>query len=156
MQDFHSGGVGRKRLCARRNITNAYPIRRTLRPGSRAHLRDLEALGVFSALSCHLSLMFNYSDKWDLKNIVDQNLWGCEPAAPPAWSATLLNRSWQPLLRKSLVKSCRRLVFNILLVCWCCVSCPVLFRLALYCPSVHPFLLLLFNFYISRYSDILA
>ena len=39
-----------------------------LRPGSRAHLRALEALWVFNALLCYPSLIFKHSDtKWDLK-----------------------------------------------------------------------------------------
>ena len=39
-----------------------------LRLGSRVHLRALEALWIFDALSCYLSLIFKYSDtKWDLK-----------------------------------------------------------------------------------------
>ena len=50
---------------------------RETRPGSRA----LEALGVFYALSCYLSIIFKHSGtNWD-KNIVDQILG--VPAAPP-------------------------------------------------------------------------
>ena len=44
---------------------HAHPKREArspLRPGSRAHLRALEALGVFDALSCYLSLIFKHSD----------------------------------------------------------------------------------------------
>ena len=46
----------------------------------RDRLRALEALGVFDALSCYLSLIFKHSDTtWDLKNIVDQILGGRNP-----------------------------------------------------------------------------
>ena len=63
-----------------------------LRPGSRAHLRALEALWVFYALSCYLSLSLKHSDtKWDINNIVDQSLGeGCTPVAPPPLNSPLL------------------------------------------------------------------
>ena len=56
------------------------------RPGSRAHLRALEALEDFDALLCYLSLIFKHSEfliqNGILRNIVDQNLGGI-PAVPP-------------------------------------------------------------------------
>ena len=48
---------GRKRLCARVHAHQEREARSSLRPGSRAHLMTLKALGVFDALSCYLSLI---------------------------------------------------------------------------------------------------
>ena len=48
------GGGGRESLCAPTHNARAKP-RSPLRPGSRARLRTLAALGVFDTLSCYLS-----------------------------------------------------------------------------------------------------
>ena len=60
---FSSGGA--KDLCERTHITNAMPeVPYGRVPGPAA--RALEALGVFYALSCYLSLILEHSDtKWD-------------------------------------------------------------------------------------------
>ena len=59
---------GCKNLCAHTHAHHEREARSTLQSGSRARLRALEALRVFDALSCYLSLIFNHSDrKWDLK-----------------------------------------------------------------------------------------
>ena len=62
-----------------------------LQLGSRAHdLRALEALRVFDALSCYLSLIFKHSHtKWDEKNIVDKILGGHAPVVPRSKYATV-------------------------------------------------------------------
>ena len=60
-----------------------------------AHLRALEALGIFNALLCYLSLIFKRSEtKRGKKHIVDQILGrgggggACTPVVPPSKSAT--------------------------------------------------------------------
>ena len=69
------------------------------RHGSRAHLRALEALGLFNALLCYLSVLFKHSDKkyWLKKHIVDPILVGeavgracCTPPPPPPLDPPLL------------------------------------------------------------------
>ena len=64
-------GGGQKIMC-----THTYQECEARSPvglGCRARLRALEALGVFYALSCYLSLIFKHSDtKWDKNNIVNQ------------------------------------------------------------------------------------
>ena len=78
------GGGGRKA----QNImyTHAHherEARSPLRLGSRTRVRALEALGVFDALSCYLSLIFKHSDtKWDKKSTVDQILGGWGGRSP--------------------------------------------------------------------------
>ena len=55
-----------------------------IRPGSRARLRALEALGGFDALSCNLSLIFKHSEyKMEYKTNIVYQILGGAPAAPP-------------------------------------------------------------------------
>ena len=78
-------------MCANAHYRSGV-TRSPLRQRSRAHLRALEALGVFDALSCYLSLISKHSDtKWDLKNTVRSIFFfwgGGAPVAPPSKSAT--------------------------------------------------------------------
>ena len=60
IQDFHLGGGGQKIMCAHAHHERL--ARCPLRPGSRARLGPLEALRVFCALSCYISLIFKHSD----------------------------------------------------------------------------------------------
>ena len=56
----------KKMMCA--HAHHEREARGPLRPGSSARLRALEALRVFYALLCYLSLIFKHSDtKWDFK-----------------------------------------------------------------------------------------
>ena len=55
IQDFHLEGV-QKVMCAQAH--HEHEARYPLRPGSRARSRTPEALGVFDALSCYLSLIY--------------------------------------------------------------------------------------------------
>ena len=70
----------------------------SVRPGSRAHSRALEAFMIFDSLSCYIcSLISKHSDtKWNIKNIVDQILWGSllrPPLNPPLLK--LCGSSWE-------------------------------------------------------------
>ena len=70
------GGGGRKRLCVRTHITSANAAKPEFNFG-----RALEALEIFDALSCYLSLIFKHFDtKWDFKN---RSNFREAPVAPP-------------------------------------------------------------------------
>ena len=95
IQDFHLVGGGAQKIMWA-HAHHKLEARSPLTPGSRAHKWALEALGVFDALSCYLSLIFKHSDtKWDKKNTVDQFFFfffffwgGGAPLVLPSKSAT--------------------------------------------------------------------
>ena len=69
-RNFDCGGRGKRCAAVMCVLTNHKREERSpLGPGFRACLRAVEAVRVFDALSCYLSLTFKHSDtKWDLKN----------------------------------------------------------------------------------------
>ena len=56
------GGGGAKAYKCALHAHHEREARSPLRPGSRARLKALEALGVFDALLCYLILIFKHSD----------------------------------------------------------------------------------------------
>ena len=60
IQDGGGGGVRNAKYYVRRHTHHEHEARSHLWPGFRARLRALEALGVFDALSCYLSLILRH------------------------------------------------------------------------------------------------
>ena len=87
---FRGGGGGAKDYV--RAHTSRARIPKSITARVQGSLRAMEALRVFYALLCYLSLMLKHSDtKWDkkYKKTVDQTLGGRAPDAPPSKSATV-------------------------------------------------------------------
>ena len=75
IQDFPGGGGGGGATNDCAHVHHEREARSPfIRPGSRAHVRAMEALRVFNTILCYLSLIFEHSDtKWDFYK---QNIWG--------------------------------------------------------------------------------